>query len=319
MNDRASSGTGLRDNPGIWFFRRLLQAIVTLFLLSILTFGLLRLAPGGPFDGEKALPPDVIRNIEARYGLGEPVPRQFADWLRDVLRADLRESFVYLDRPVVEIISEGLPASAGLGGGALALSLALGIPLGLHSARRRGTASDRLITSVVVSGLNLPSYLVASILVLVFALQLEWLPPALWDEPGSWILPLTTLALRPLAMVTRLVRASALDQYSQDYIRTALAKGADERRVLYRHVLANSLLPVVALIGPLAANLLTGSFLVETVFQIPGIGRHFVSAVINRDYPLVMGMALIYGAFLLLSNLISDLLLASVDPRIRVG
>ncbi|MCM2276493.1 MAG: ABC transporter permease [Oligoflexia bacterium] len=302
----------------IFVLRRLLSAIPTLLLLATLTFFLLRLAPGGPFDGDRAWPPEIMANIQARYGLDQPLPAQFARWLGDVSRGDLRESFQYIGRPVSEIISESLPVSLMLGSWAMLFAVALGIPLGCLAAWKRNTWLDHSAMFLAIAGVSLPSYLVASVLILVFALWLGWVPPALWEEPGSAILPVLTLGSRPLAIIARLTRASMLEALSGDYIRTAYGKGLPDSRVIFKHALKNSVIPVITVIGPLAANLVTGSFLVEIVFQLPGMGKHFVQAVLNRDYPLVMGVTLVYGVILILSNLLVDLTYAWADPRIRL-
>lgn len=297
--------------------RRCLAAVPTLLLLSTLTFFLLRLAPGGPFDTDRVWPPEIKANIERKYELDQPIAIQYAHWLRDLAHGDLRESFQYLGRPVSEIIGQSLPTSVALGGLALGFAILLGMPAGAIAAWKRGTWWDASAVFLAVAGVSLPSYLVASILILVFSLWLQWLPPALWDGPSYWILPAMTLGLRPLAIVARLTRASMLEALQADYIRTAYGKGLPTTSVVFKHALRNSLIPVITVIGPVAAGLVTGSFLVEIVFQIPGIGRHFVQAVINRDYPLVMGVTLVYGCFLLGSNLAVDLAYGWIDPRIK--
>jgi oligopeptide transport system permease protein len=301
-----------------WFLKQIASAALTLFLLSALTFFLIRVAPGGPFDGDKAWPPEIKANIEHSYGLDQPVTLQFAHWLKDVAHGDLRESFQYIGRPVTEMIGESLPASLWLGGCALFIAILLGIPLGSIAAWKRGTWLDSSSMFIAVAGISLPSYLVASLLILYFSLHLMWLPPALWDGWQSMILPIATLALRPLAMIARLTRASMLDTLSSDFIRTAYAKGLSPWKVIFKHALRNSLIPVLTLLGPLAAGLVTGSFVVETVFQIPGMGRFFVEGVLNRDYPLVMGITLVYGAILIASNLVTDLMYGWTDPRVRI-
>jgi oligopeptide transport system permease protein len=299
--------------------RRIIGAFPTLFLLAVLTFFSLRLAPGGPFDTERAFPPEIQAAINAKYELDQPITTQFAHWLRDVVRGDLRESFQYLGKPVTEIIGETLPASLSLGAWALIFSVLIGLPLGAIAAWKQNTWLDASAMFVAVSGVSLPSYLVASVLILIFSLWLGWLPPALWEGPSSMILPVITLGFRPMAIIARLTRASLIEAMSSDYIRTAFGKGLDEWTVVFKHGLRNSLIPVITVLGPLAANLVTGSFLVEIVFQIPGMGKHFVSAVINRDYPLVMGVTLVYGAILMASNLVVDLVYGWVDPRIRLS
>lgn len=303
--------------------RRILSAVPTLLLLCTLIFFSLRIAPGGPFDTERAWPPEVKQNIEARYDLNRPLPVQFAKWLAGAVRGDLRESFQYIDKPVSEIIRETFPVSLELGVLAFGVALFFGIPLGVFTATGLGRGAfakygRSFLTFLTIVGVSLPSYLVASILVLVFALKLGWFPPALWEEPLSFVLPTLTLSLRPLSLVARLIRTSMLEALQADYVRVARSKGLSNFKILFKHALKNSLIPLIALLGPILANLITGSFLVEMVFQIPGLGKHFVSAVINRDYPLVMGVSLTYGAVLIFSNLFFDLCLSIADPRVRV-
>jgi oligopeptide transport system permease protein len=298
--------------------RRLLGAIPTLLILATLVFFLLRLAPGGPFDGERVFPPDVMANIEARYGLNQPLGVQYLSWLGDLARGDLRESFQYIGRPVREIISEALPVSLGLGAWALTFALVLGTLLGALAAWKRDSWIDRLAMFLSISGVSLPSFLEASLLILVFSFWLGWFPPALWEGPSFMVLPAIALGLRPLAVFARLTRASMLETLSQDFIRTAYSKGLPERLVVFKHALKNSLLPVITTLGPISAQILTGSFVIEVIFQIPGIGKHFVQAMINRDYPLIMGLTLVFGAFLILANLVVDLLYGWIDPRIRI-
>ena len=298
--------------------RRIAEMVPTLLLMATLTFFLLRLAPGGPFDSERAWPPEIQASIQHKYGLDQPVPVQFARWMADVVRGDFHESFQYIGRPVRDVIAESLPVSLGLGAIALLISLLVGIPLGCLAAWKRGTAWDALAVFISISGVSLPSYLVASLLILLFSQWLGWLPPALWEETGSWILPAITLASRPLAIIARLTRTTMIESLQADYIRTARGKGLSERVVIFKHALKNSLVHVLSVLGTVAANLLTGSFLVEVVFQLPGLGKHFVQAVTNRDYPLVMGVTLTYGVLLLLANLAVDLLYGFADPRMRV-
>lgn len=299
-------------------FWRILETIPTLLLLMTVTFFLLRVAPGGPFDSERVWPAAIQANINHEYELDKPVFVQFGVWLKHLAHGDLRSSFQYLGVPVSHIISQALPASAFLGGVAFLLSLLLGVFLGGIAAWQHNTWIDQAIKSIAISGVSLPPYLIGSCLVLFFSLQLEWLPSALWEEPSAAILPIFTLSVRPIAMIARLTRTSMLEVLHEDYIRTAHGKGLAPWLVIFKHALKNSLIPVITMLGPLAANLVTGSFLVEILFQIPGLGKHFVQAVLNRDYPLVMGVTLVYGAILIFANLLVDLLYTWVDPRIRV-
>lgn len=297
--------------------KRAIASFLTLAALMAATFALLRFAPGGPFDTDRAWPPEVKANIEKRYELDLPVPVQFFHWARGAIHGDLRESFEYIDRPVTEIIAEGLPVSTGIGLLALALSLIIGVPLGALAASKKNGVLDRISTFVLLSGISLPPFLVAGVLILIFSLDLQWLPPALLDGPSSLVLPVITLALRPLVLIARLTRVSMLEALRTDYVRTAESKGLASAKIIFKHALKNSLIPVVTTLGPITAGLVTGSFLVEVIFQLPGIGKHFVQAVLNRDYPLVMGITLIYGAILIASNLAVDLAYGWIDPRIR--
>lgn len=301
-----------------YLLRRCASAFTTLFLLVALTFFLLRLAPGGPFDEDHVWPAEVKANIEKKYGLDQPLLVQFTRWIGDLAHGDLRDSFQYIGRPVNEMIAESLPVSLTLGFWSMLLAVAVGIPLGCLAAWRRGTWVDASAMFIAVAGISLPSYLVASLLILLFSFYLGWFPPALWEGASSMILPVVTLSVRPIAMIARLTRVSMLEALQSDYVRTAYAKGLSARRVVYKHALKNSLVPVLTILGPMVAMLVTGSFVVELVFQIPGLAKYFVQAVLNRDYPLVMGVTLVYGVILLGCNLAVDLLYAAVDPRIRV-
>jgi oligopeptide transport system permease protein len=301
-----------------FLLRRLLQTLYTLAFLVTSVFFLLRLAPGGPFDGERVWPAEVQANIEAKYGLNLSLHEQFAQWMKDLLRGDLRESFHYIGTPVTEIIRESSLPSLQLGGLALTVALVFGILLGVLSAWRRGSWLDSSSMFLAVSGITLPTYLIATLLVLLFSSTLGWLPPALWEDRASIVLPLITLSLRPLAIIARMTRTTLLEVLHADYIRTAHSKGLSESKVLFKHALRNALIPVVTLLGPITASLITGSYVVETIFQIPGMGQYFVTSVIDRDYPLVMGMTLTYGFVLISCNLLVDLTYGLIDPRIRV-
>ncbi|MGK5086695.1 ABC transporter permease [Bdellovibrionota bacterium FG-2] len=301
-----------------YLLKRLLGLLPTLALLLTLVFFVLRLAPGGPFDTERAFPPEIQAAIAKRYHLDQPVVTQFAMWTRDLVSGDLGESFQYLGQSVSELILASLPYTLILGVLALILSILFGVPLGAVAAWKQNSAFDQLAMFVSNAGVSLPSFLVAGVLVFVFSYHLEWLPPALWDGPSSLILPVLTLGIRPVSLIARLTRASMIEVLSEDYIRTARGKGLSSRTILFKHALKNSFIPVITVLGPIAANLVTGSFLVEIVFQLPGMGKHFVQAVLNRDYPLVMGVTLVYGVVLLLCNLLVDLAYTWIDPRIRL-
>jgi oligopeptide transport system permease protein len=298
---------------------RLLGAIPVLWIVASATFALLRFLPGGPFDAEKSLPPEIRRNVEARYGLDRPLAEQYAAYLWGVVRGDLGPSYKYLGRDVRDIIADALPVSAQLGGLALLIAGAGGVALGLAAGVRRGTRWDRAIVLATLIGVSLPSFVLGAGLMLVVGLYLGWLPAGLWESPAHAVLPALTLAALPLAYVAQLTRAQVIDVLGKDHVRTARAKGLGESQIHLRHVLRNALLAVVTYFGPLLAILLTGSFVVEKIFAIPGMGGFFVSAVIDRDYPVVLGATLVYGALVVLANLAVDLLYAWLDPRIRVA
>lgn len=300
--------------------RRLLGAIPTLLVVVTVTFFLIRLAPGGPFDQEQALPPDIHANLEAAYGLDQPLMVQFGRYLRGLLHGDFGPSFKYRDFTVTELIAQGLPVSLMLGLCALALAIGIGIPLGVLAALRHNSARDRLIVAVTVVGIAVPGFVVAPLLALVFGIYLGWLPVAGW-EPGirSLILPVAALALPTIAYVTRLTRASLLEVLNSNYVRAARGRGLSERAVVVRHALKSALIPVVSYLGPAAAAVLTGSLVIETIFSLPGMGRYLVQGALNRDYTLVMGMVIVYASLTLVFNLIVDLLYGWLDPRVRHG
>ena len=274
---------------------RLLQGIPVLLVVATVTFTLLRFLPGGPFDREKALPPEILRNIEARYQLDEPVWVQYASYLGGLARGDFGPSYKYVGRDVGDILAEALPVSALLGSVALLLALGGGVSIGLAAGVRSGAPLDRAVMLLSVLGVSVPSFVLGAALMLGAGLWLRWLPAGLWEGPAYVVLPAVTLAALPLAYIAQLTRASVIDVVDLDYVRTARAKGLSEGQVRRRHVLRNALLAVITYFGPLLAILLTGSFVVEKIFAIPGIGRFFVTAVTNRDYPLVLGVTLVYA------------------------
>jgi oligopeptide transport system permease protein len=303
----------------VWGYlaRRLAGVLPVLFVILSLSFFIMRLAPGGPFDQERALPEQVRANIAARYHLDESLPQQYARYLGDVLRGDLGPSFRYPDRTVTELIGLGLPVSLLLGAAALAIAVLLGGAAGLLAGLRRNSLADVALMSLALGGVSVPNFVLGPLLMLLFALGLGWLPVAGW---GSWrhlVLPAVTLGAFYAAYVARLTRAGVLEVIGQDFIRTARAKGLGEAGVVLRHALPGAVLPVVTYLGPAAAAVLTGSVVVETVFGIPGMGRYFVSSALNRDYTMVLGTVLVYSVLLVGFNLLVDLLCAFLDPRIR--
>ena len=299
--------------------KRILLAIPTLIVLMTLTFAIMKAAPGGPFDSEKALPDDVRANLEAKYHLDKPLVEQYFLYLGNLVRGDLGPSYRYLGtRSVGEVIAETLPISMILGFWALLFAIGIGIPLGVASAYFRHSWIDISAMFMAIAGVSLPNYLVASALILIFSMYFQWLPPALWDDWTSAVLPTITLGLRPMALIARMTRASMLDVLNADYVRMAYAKGAGTLRVLFVHALKNALVPILTILGPITAAIITGSFVVEVIFAIPGMGRHFVSAVVDRDYTLILGVTLTYGIIVIIANLLVDMLYAWADPRIRV-
>jgi oligopeptide transport system permease protein len=297
---------------------RLGEALLTVWLLATLCFVLLRAAPGGPFDTEKSAPPEVQAALEAKYRLDRPLPAQYAAWLADVARGDLGPSFQYPDYTVNQLLAASLPISLVNGGLALGLALGIGVPLGVWAALRAGRWTDRLLMFGAGLGLAIPKFVAAPLLILLFAVTLQWLPAGGWD--GGWrsaVLPIIALALPNLAYCARLTRASLLDVLGADYLRAARGRGLSEWRLLFFHALRPGLLPVVAWLSPALINVVSGSAVVEQVFGIPGIGRYFVQGALNRDYTLVLGVVLVVGAAIVLINAAVDAARAGMDPRLR--
>ena len=298
---------------------RLLAAVPTLLVIVTAAFLLMRLAPGGPFDDEQALLPEVRRNLEAAYGLDRPLIAQYFSYLSGVVRGDFGPSFRYKDQSVSELLRSGWRVSAELGAWALLVALVVGIPLGVIAALYRGRWMDTAVMVLALIGIVVPGFVLAPLLALVFGVHLHWLPVAGWDDasPATRVLPVVTLALPLVAYIARLMRGSVLDVLNAPFVRTARAKGLSPTRVMLRHVMPLALLPVITYLGPAAAGVLTGSLVVEQVFALPGIGRHFVQGAINRDYTLVMGVVICYATLILVLNVVVDLLYAVLDPRMR--
>ncbi|MEZ5463982.1 MAG: ABC transporter permease subunit [Lysobacteraceae bacterium] len=318
MTDAAEAAGRTRRSVALrHFFVRLLEAAATLWLLLTLCFFLLRAAPGGPFDQEKAAPPAVIEQLNEQYRLDQPLWQQYLGYLGDLARGDLGPSFQYPDYRVSELIAQALPVSLLTGSLALSLSLLLGVPLGVMAALRRGRWPDRLLMFFAGLGLALPKYVVAPLLVLLFAVTLQWLPAGGWNDWRNLVLPVIALSLPNLAYAARLTRASLLEVLGQDYLRAARARGFSEVRVLFRHALRPALLPVLAWLSPALINVVTGSIVVEQIFGIPGIGRYFVQGALNRDYTLVMGVVLVLGVAIVVINALVDWLREIADPRLR--
>ena len=299
--------------------KRLLVAIPTLLVIITLAFALLHAAPGGPFDSDKVLVPEIRAAIEARYHLDESVPMQYLRYLGGVVRGDFGPSFQYQDSSVNDLIAQGLPIDLTIGLLAMGLALLIGVPLGVLAALRRNTVWDRAASAIALLGISVPTYVTAPLLVLLFAVSLRWLPAGDWGEGAlrNLVLPVVALSLPYVAYIARLLRASLLDVLHTPWVRTARAKGMPWRIVLLRHALRPALLPLVAFLGPATVGVITGSIAIETVFGLPGIGRFFVDGAFNRDYTVVMGVTILYGVLIVLANLLADVVQALLDPRMR--
>ena len=299
--------------------RRLLGAIPTLFLVIVLAFLLVHAAPGGPFDDERALPPEIEANIAAAYHLDEPLPVQFLRYLGGVVQGDFGPSYSYRDYTVSELIGRSFPVSVQLGIFAMLLAAASGISLGVVAALNRNSALDRIVMGFAMTGISIPVFVIAPVLVLFFAVKLQWLPASWTGSEGAsrLLLPVLSLALPQIAYVARLTRASLIEVLSSDFIRTARAQGLGTAAIVRYHALKPAMLPVLSYMGPAVAAVLTGSVVVEEIFGIPGLGQLFVRGSLNRDYTLVLGVVIFYATLIVLLNLLVDLLYGAIDPRIR--
>jgi oligopeptide transport system permease protein len=302
-----------------FFLRRLAGAIPTLFIIVTLSFFLVRIAPGGPFDEERSLPPEIMANLQSAYGLDQPVWAQYVRYMRGVVHGDFGPSFRYKDFTVTELIAQGFPVTFELGTIALALALAIGIPLGAFAALHRHSAADYATVSLAVAGIAIPSFVLLPLLALLFGVYLHWLPVAGWEARSirHLALPVLVLSLPPLAYIARLTRGGMLEVLASPFIRTALAKGLPMRSVIARHALRPALVPVAGYLAPAVASIMTGSLVVESIAGLPGVGRYLVQGALNRDYTLVLGMVIVYSALLIAMGLLVDLLYAWLDPRVR--
>lgn len=297
--------------------RRLLWLAAVLLAVALITFILMHLVPGGPWDRDKPLAAQAVENLNRKYGLDKPLPLQFTSYVWNALHGDLGVSYQYQDRGVTQIILQGLPKTATLGVVAFLLAIIIGLLLGMAAALRQNSAVD--YASVVFSTVfaSIPGFVFGIILIIVFAVTLHLLPAIGWGTAKHVVMPALALAALPAAYISRVTRASMLDVMRQDYARTARAKGLSEKVVVIRHILRNALIPVMTITGPELAGLVTGSFIIENLFSIPGVGKLFVTGVLQRDYGLIMGTVLFYAAVVALLNLLVDILYAVVDPRIR--
>ncbi len=300
-----------------YIIKRLILAVFTIWVVITLTFFIMHAVPGGPFMSEKAVSPAAQAALEAKYGLDKPLGVQYVTYLGDVIQLKLGPSLKQRGRMVIDIIGDGLKTSAKLGVIAAFLALVIGVVLGSIAALRRNTVLDRIIMIITTAFVSMPSFIVGSLLLVIFAIKFHVLP-ANGSTAAGLILPVVTLMLYPMSYITRLTRSSMLDVLGQDYIRTAKAKGVSKWRIIFVHALKNSLIPVITYFGPMLAYIVTGSLVVEQIFAVPGIGRAFVQSIINRDYTLIMGTTIVLATFIVIMNLVSDILYKVVDPRINL-
>jgi len=300
-----------------YIIRRLLWLIPVLFVVSVITFFLMHSVPGGPWDREKHVSAGAQAVLNARYGLDKPIVEQYINWVVGMLHLDFGPSYTYIGRTVNQILLDGAPKTLQLGVQAFILSVVVGIPLGIVAALNHNKWPDYLATGVSMLGIATPSFVLAILLILVFSVWLKALPPTGWRGPDTWILPTLALAGYQIAQISRYTRASMLEVTRKDYVRTAQSKGVVPRLVVVRHMVRNALIPVVTILGPILANLVTGSFIIEYFFGVPGIGRNFVVSISSRDYAMIMAVTVIYAATVALMNVIVDVAYAYIDPRIR--
>lgn len=299
--------------------KRLAMAIPTLLIVITLSFFLMRMAPGGPFDGERQLPPEIEANLMAAYHMDEPLWQQYLRYMGNLAQGDFGPSFVYKDFSVSDLLLQGFPVSLQLGALAIVLALLLGIPMGVFAALKRNTTLDYTLMGVALGGIAVPNFVIAPLMALFFGIFLGWLPVGGWNGGAlpNLVLPVVALAIQQIAYIARMMRASMIEVLGSHFIRTARAKGLTEREVIMRHALRPAMLPILSYLGPAIAGIITGSVVIEQIFGLPGIGRYFVQGALNRDYTLVMGTVVFYGVLIVLMNLIVDLLYSLFDPQIR--
>ena len=307
----------MNSKTALYIVKRILLAILTVFLVITITFFVMHAVPGGPFTSEKAVSPAAQEALEKKYGLDKPIGEQYLTYLGDVLRLDFGPSIKMRGRDVIDIIGDGLKTSMKLGLFAAGIALVLGVVLGAMAALNRNKLIDRIIMVFTTAFVSMPSFIMGSLLLIVFCISLQLLP-ANGSTSAGLVLPIITLSLSPLSNITRLTRSSMLDVLGQDYIRTAKAKGVSKAKIIFGHALKNSLIPVITYFGPMLAYIVTGSLVVEQIFAVPGIGDKFVNSITNRDYPLIMGTTIVLAVFIVVMNLVSDILYKVVDPRINL-
>jgi len=302
-----------------FLLRRLLVALPTLLLVVTIAFFMMRAAPGGPFDSNRKLPPEVEHNLEAKYGLDKPLGVQYLTYLGHVAHGDLGPSLKYQDRSVLDIIREGFPTSLRLGVSALILGAVVGMSLGVAGALRQNSSVDHGVTTLAILGVCIPTFVTAPILVLVFASTLGWLPTGGLSDIRSYVLPVAVLALPQIAIISRLTRSGMVEVLRSNYVRTARAKGLPERTIVLHHALRAAVLPLVSYLGPAAAGLITGSLVVEKIFTLPGLGKAFVVSALQRDYTVVMGVVILYASLVIGLNLLAEVIQSVLDPRMRLS
>ncbi len=303
---------------GRFLLKRLLYGVPVLLTVATLTFAIMHVVPGGPFDREKKLPPEILQNIEAKYHLDKPLWQQYVLYLKQLVQGDFGPSYKYVGRDVADIIRDTFPVSLTLGLSAVFVSLILGLPAGILSAYKPDTLLDRFCIFLSTLGISLPNFVLGTLLILWFSNTLHWLPPALWEGPKYVVMPAIALGAGYAGYIARLTRSTLLEVMGSDYIRTARAKGLSEATVILKHALKNALSPIVSVMGPLTAGLVTGSFVIEFIFSVPGMGNFFITAVTNRDYPLIMGVTLVYALLIVLAHIVVDLIYRLLDPRVTV-
>jgi oligopeptide transport system permease protein len=301
-----------------YILERFLSMLLVIFIIVSATFLLMHSIPGGPFTGEKSLSPAVIQNIMERYHLNDPLWKQYTDYIMNIVQGDFGPSFKYEDRTVNQIIGDGLPISAVLGLCAASFALIVGIPAGIIAALRQNKWPDYLVMFSATIGISVPNFITATLLIYVFALKLDLLPAAMWGEFSQVVMPTIALAALPTAIIARLTRSSMLEVLGQDYIRTAKAKGLSTFTIIQRHALKNALMPVITYLGPMIAFILLGSFVIESIFAIPGLGRYFVMGIYNRDYTVILGITIFDAVMLVFLNFLVDIIYVLLDPRIKL-
>lgn len=302
-----------------YIIKRIFNAFIVLWIVITITFFLMHAIPGGPFTAEKSLPPYVLHSIEERYKLNDPLYKQYGDYLCNLVQGDLGPSFKYPGRSVNDIIKDGFPVSFKLGIEAILIAIIIGIPAGILAGVKKDKWQDRAVNFFTTLGVAVPSFVVAALLIYVLSTKLHLLPAAMWNGWRYEVMPALALSGMPMSFIARLTRSSMLDILSQDYIKTARAKGLSWSKVLIKHALPNSLIPVVTYLGPMTASILTGSFVIETIFAIPGLGQYFVTSIYNRDYTVILGVTIFYSVIVIVLNMVVDLLYPLLDPRIKIG